>query len=78
MNNFIFLTPVYWDALTQTHVNGKYKIAMNVSYIRQFIQTDYGYSFVTMTDTPLGSESFHKFRESTGEIMELIRGGSIE
>jgi len=78
MDKFIWLTPVYWDSVTNTHLDGKYKIAINVRYIRQFVYTDYDYSLLTITDAPLGSDSFHKFRESAGEIMHLIRSSQNE
>jgi|688.fasta_scaffold02549_49 hypothetical protein len=70
MSKFIFLTPIYWDG--SKFVDGKYKIAMNVTHIKQFMMTDDGYSLVSLTDAPLGSDMFHKFKESAGEIMSLI------
>jgi hypothetical protein len=73
MSKFIFLTPIYWDG--SKLVDGKYKIAMNVNHIRQFQMTDQGYSLVSLTDAPLGSDAFHKFKESAGEIMSLIMEG---
>jgi hypothetical protein len=70
MNKFIFLTPVYWDGSKM--VQGKYQVAINVAHIRQFMMTDHGYSLVSLTDAPLGSDMYHKFKETAGEIMSLI------
>lgn len=72
MNKFIWLTPVYWDGKSYVEIN--YKVALNVSHIKQFAQTEHGFSLVTQTDAPLGSDTFHKFKESAGEIMSQIMG----
>ena len=73
MNKFIWLTPIYWDG--KKYVEGKYQLAINVSYIREFTGTDQGYSLVTRTDDPCGSLSEHKFKESAGQIISLIMEG---
>ena len=70
MNKFIWLTPIVWNG--KESVEGKYQIAINVNYIREFVNTDYGYSLLSTTDAPTGSLSEHKFKESAGTIMSLI------
>jgi hypothetical protein len=71
MSKFIWLTPIVWNG--SEHVEGKYKLAVNVNYIREFTQTDCGYSLLTTTDAPAGiALGEHKFKESAGQIMSMI------